>query len=156
MHKEVTITLNNNECLICRETKRNALLKPCNHVIACITCSKQLTACLICKELIKALEEIDKCSNCNKREASLIIEPCKHAFSCNECSLINKKCFRCHGSINKYSHLKQLCSDIDRSFVSYQFNLNKSEKMLIKSNFTTNDFDKTQELIKIKEKVCYI
>jgi hypothetical protein len=140
------------ECLICSTNKRNTLLKPCNHLISCKACSRDFMECLICNEPIQQMIEIDKCMRCHSHAATLIIDPCKHAFSCFECSLANKRCFKCHALIDKYTSLRNLCPEVDKSFTAY--NSNKRSKSLMKSNFS-NDFLKAKEFNSIKEKVRF-
>ena len=45
-------------CVICLCEPRGALLKPCNHVCACLECSRQLTQCPVCRADIWQRERI--------------------------------------------------------------------------------------------------
>jgi E3 ubiquitin-protein ligase mind-bomb len=37
------------ECMICSDSKREVLFKPCNHITACEACASRCKKCLICK-----------------------------------------------------------------------------------------------------------
>ena len=42
-----------NQCVICCDAEQSALLRPCNHMCACWTCSQRVAQCPVCRSLIK-------------------------------------------------------------------------------------------------------
>jgi len=45
--------ITNQQCIICRENKKNVLLKDCKHLCCCCECSKKIKKCPICRTCIK-------------------------------------------------------------------------------------------------------
>lgn len=43
---------NNNECCICFENEKNSVFIPCGHYYCCMSCSKQIKKCPICRNSI--------------------------------------------------------------------------------------------------------
>jgi hypothetical protein len=41
-------------CVVCMENARNTLFQPCNHLVACQRCSRQLDACPVCRTASKS------------------------------------------------------------------------------------------------------
>ena len=46
------------ECVVCKENKKNIILKPCNHMAMCKTCSEKVTSCPLCREPIRRREGV--------------------------------------------------------------------------------------------------
>ena len=47
-----------NACGICYENEKNCLFMPCKHNFSCISCSKNLRTCPVCKTVIDVIERI--------------------------------------------------------------------------------------------------
>jgi hypothetical protein len=45
-------------CIICYENKKNCIIRKCNHVITCYTCSKKIKKCPICSKKIYKIEKV--------------------------------------------------------------------------------------------------
>eukprot|EP01006_Ploeotia_vitrea_P009315 TRINITY_DN2188_c0_g1_i1.p1 TRINITY_DN2188_c0_g1~~TRINITY_DN2188_c0_g1_i1.p1 ORF type:complete len:325 (+),score=49.22 TRINITY_DN2188_c0_g1_i1:33-1007(+) len=45
------------ECAICMENKKCAFFLPCGHVVCCMTCSKNLKECCICRSAIQGVHK---------------------------------------------------------------------------------------------------
>jgi E3 ubiquitin-protein ligase mind-bomb len=99
------------ECLICSERRRDTLLKPCNHIIGCESCSARCKRCLVCKTEITERVRIDtalpprECEICSERPASVRIEPCGHVSACEQCAPVLKKCITCRSQVHRTTSL---------------------------------------------------
>lgn len=53
---ELADTTNENDCAICMDNQRNSVLRPCNHMVTCYSCSLVLhnrqDNCPVCREVI--------------------------------------------------------------------------------------------------------
>jgi len=45
-------------CIICYENKKNCIIRKCNHVISCYSCSKKIKKCPVCNKKIYKVEKI--------------------------------------------------------------------------------------------------
>lgn len=101
-----------NECLICSTQHCDTLLKPCNHMIACYSCSLRCKKCLLCKvEISDRVKVVDECVICSERPASVLLEPCGHVCACEKCAELLKKCIQCRAEIERkigFNELRQL------------------------------------------------
>ena len=52
-HTDTPLESDENSCKICMENKQKVLLSPCNHISTCISCSKQITSCPMCRVQIQ-------------------------------------------------------------------------------------------------------
>jgi hypothetical protein len=50
----------NNRCDVCYMEEKNAVLLPCKHNCTCVTCSKNLNKCPICRNKISEFIKIYK------------------------------------------------------------------------------------------------
>lgn len=50
--------VDNLECVICMDAPKSALIRPCNHVAACMSCSEKLKLCPACNTAIQEIELI--------------------------------------------------------------------------------------------------
>ncbi len=98
-----------NECMICSENKRDVIFKPCNHIVSCFLCANRCKKCLICKEAILEIIQIDECIVCCDRKASYLFQPCGHMCACEVCAILMKKCVKCRIQIEKKISFLQCC-----------------------------------------------
>lgn len=140
--------LNSDECAICSDNKREILLKPCNHMIACESCSSRCKKCLICKETIKERIKIEECLICAEKKATILLEPCGHMCTCEGCSKLLKKCIKCRVQIDKQINFLNKKSLPDSPV------LNKSTQNIEAESTNLNDVKKLQQQLQdIKEQV---
>lgn len=48
-------------CKICLENEKRILFQPCKHLVTCVTCSRKLVNCPMCRQVIARKEEIFMC-----------------------------------------------------------------------------------------------
>ena len=99
------------ECMICTDSKRDTLIKPCNHVIACNACSLRCKKCLLCKEAIQERVKLEECLICSEKKSFVLVEPCGHMVTCENCSKLIKKCIQCREPIEKKTTYTECCVD---------------------------------------------
>jgi E3 ubiquitin-protein ligase mind-bomb len=137
--------------MICSDSIRDTLLKPCNHIIGCNVCSSRCKKCLLCKEAIEDRIKIDECHVCSEKKSSILLQPCGHMCTCADCSKLLKKCIKCREVIEKKTPYYELCT----------VNTPK-ESILTPSNSFLNrysaagleeDEDKTKDLKKLQQQL---
>lgn len=138
--ENTTVPLND-DCLICSENKRDTLLKPCNHIVACNQCSSRCKKCLICKLDIQERVLIEECIVCSEKKASVLVEPCGHIATCDDCSKLIKKCIKCRVEIEKKSKFSECCTG------------SPSSGTFSSSNNDTNYDDKVYDVKKLKQQL---
>uniref|UniRef100_H2YAP3 RING-type E3 ubiquitin transferase n=1 Tax=Ciona savignyi TaxID=51511 RepID=H2YAP3_CIOSA len=73
-----TTSTNNNyddeadECMICSDSPRDTILRPCGHAVACASCSDRIKKCLLCKEAVTSRQV----------RSSVVFKPCGHICAC--------------------------------------------------------------------------
>jgi len=94
-----------NECLVCSDRPRDTILQPCNHMVACASCSSRLKKCLECKETIISRIKLKECAVCSDKPATVMFRPCNHVCACQSCAKLMKKCIECREPIESKSPL---------------------------------------------------
>uniref|UniRef100_H2YAN6 RING-type E3 ubiquitin transferase n=1 Tax=Ciona savignyi TaxID=51511 RepID=H2YAN6_CIOSA len=108
------------ECMICSDSPRDTILRPCGHAVACASCSDRIKKCLLCKEAVTSRQVAEECCVCSDKRSSVVFKPCGHicacqgklsnkptscetpailCFSMTGCSNLMKKCLRCREPI---------------------------------------------------------
>ncbi|CAF0858471.1 unnamed protein product, partial [Brachionus calyciflorus] len=98
-----------NMCVICMKKKRDVLLKPCNHILVCNSCSINCIKCFLCDCFIKEIVRIEKCVLCNERGSVYLFEPCGHLITCSKCATSLKYCFKCKRLIERLVSYTEIC-----------------------------------------------
>lgn len=122
------------KCLICFNSKRDTILKPCNHIVACNTCSAKCKRCPICKINTSDCLEIETCQLCNQKRSSILFEPCGHYICCKDCSSLLKNCIKCKNLIENFVPHKELClskNDLEKNsfLLEFKSQLTKGKEM---------------------------
>jgi hypothetical protein len=60
-----TVVREDRYCLLCFELERSVLLKPCFHIVCCLSCSKNLQKCPVCRTIIKSCDTFHWCWFCS-------------------------------------------------------------------------------------------
>ena len=63
LSKKKKSLLKKTKCLLCGLNKRGLVLRPCNHLIYCVSCGSKLESCLECGIAIQQKEEVNWKSN---------------------------------------------------------------------------------------------
>uniref|UniRef100_H2YAP1 RING-type E3 ubiquitin transferase n=1 Tax=Ciona savignyi TaxID=51511 RepID=H2YAP1_CIOSA len=87
------------ECMICSDSPRDTILRPCGHAVACASCSDRIKKCLLCKEAVTSRQVAEECCVCSDKRSSVVFKPCGHICACQGCSNLMKKCLRCREPI---------------------------------------------------------
>lgn len=141
------------ECLICSERRRDTLLKPCNHIIGCESCSARCKRCLLCKTEIVERVRIAECEICSERPASVRIEPCGHMSACEECAPVLKKCITCRSQVHRTSVVVDASTNLAAVDCLSTSSLSAGEKL---DRLVSNDVAKLkQELQGLKEQASF-
>ena len=130
------------ECIICSDSKRDTLLKPCNHILSCYQCSSRCKKCLICKEAIKERIKIENCVVCSEHKAKVLFEPCGHMCSCESCSVFIKKCVICRVNVDKYIPFSVCCG-----------NLPQEQSLVINNKESTSSESNNLDVQKLKQQL---
>lgn len=126
INTEDLTNFNYTECVICATNKIEVMSIPCKHIYACISCSRKINDCAICKEHVIALAPITigessdtintinsinttnptglndlSCSKKCGRKADTLYVPCRHVDSCEICSKDIDQCGKCNEKIKK-------------------------------------------------------
>uniref|UniRef100_H2YAN5 RING-type E3 ubiquitin transferase n=1 Tax=Ciona savignyi TaxID=51511 RepID=H2YAN5_CIOSA len=101
-------------CLICSDSPRDTILRPCGHAVACASCSDRIKKCLLCKEAVTSrqvnmanhLSKDSRNSEAEIRKLQQQLQDIKEQVMCPVCmDRIKNMIFLCgHGTC-------QLCGD---------------------------------------------
>lgn len=87
--------------MICLVREREVLIKPCKHLLACMSCARALDACTTCQGRIEERAKLEKCIRCRVRTSSKMFEPCGHVNACRECAPSFRSCPECKSTIER-------------------------------------------------------
>jgi hypothetical protein len=52
IEEDVRTSIEHEQCKICMDNKRCVLFNPCGHIVACNSCSRNLSACPLCRKVV--------------------------------------------------------------------------------------------------------